>query len=170
MTAPLRLRRARQRGVAAVEFALVSLLFFTVLFGILEFGRMLYVYNTLQEVTRRAAREAVVRWIDQGSTIRTLALFGAATLPGAPEIGAANIRIEYLKKDGGVVDSPPLDPGDNLSACGDATRTANCIDSVRVSVNNVVYTPAVGLFSMFSVALPASSVTMHAESLGFTVN
>ena len=28
----------RQRGAAAVEFALVSLLFFTRLFGILEFG------------------------------------------------------------------------------------------------------------------------------------
>ena len=49
-------RAGRQQGAAAVEFALVALLFFTLLFGILEFGRMLYLYNTVQEVSRRAAR------------------------------------------------------------------------------------------------------------------
>ncbi len=160
----------RQRGAAAVEFALVSLLFFTLLFGILELGRMLFVYNTLQEVTRRGAREAVVRWIDQTDAIKTLALFGGSALPAGPEITAANISIEYLNKANNVVVLAPLDPGDNLSACGDVTRTASCIYSVRVAVNNVVYSPASSLFSMLNIALPSSSVTMHAESLGFNVN
>lgn len=161
---------SRQRGVAAVEFALVSLLFFTVLFGILEFGRMLYVYNTLQEVTRRAAREAVVRWVDQTATVKTLALFGGTVLPAGPEITAANISIEYLNRLGNVAAPLPGDPGDNLSACGDITRTDSCVDSVRVSISNVVYNPASSLFSMLNIAMPASSVTMHAESLGFTFN
>ncbi len=173
---PSRHRTCKQGGAAAVEFALVSLLFFTVLFGILEFGRMLFIYNTLQEVTRRGAREAVVRWVDQGSAIKTLALFGGATLPAGPEITADNIRIEYLDKDGIVVAALPTDPGDNLSACGDVTRTASCIFSVRVTIvdndgdDGVVYSPASSMFSMLNIRLPSASVTMHAESLGFTVN
>ena len=160
----------RQRGAAAVEFALVSLLFFTLLFGILEFGRMLYLYNTVQEVSRRAAREAVVRWIDQTDAVKTLALFGGTALPAAPELTAANITIRYLNKSGAEVTLPPLDPGDNLSACGDITRTASCIDSVRVSIDNVSYTPMVSLFGFLNIAVPASVVVMHAESLGFQIN
>lgn len=159
-----------ERGAAAVEFALVALLFFTLLFGILEFGRLLFLYNTVQEVSRRAAREAVVRWIDQTDTVKTLALFGGTALPAAPEVTAANITISYLNKSGAQVTLPPLDPGDNLSACGDNTRTASCIDSVRVSIDNVSYTPMVSLFGFLNIALPASVVIMHAESLGFQIN
>ena len=163
-------RAGRQQGAAAVEFALVALLFFTLLFAILEFGRLLYLYNTVQEVSRRAAREAVVRWIDQTDAVKTLALFGGTALTAAPEVTAANITIRYLNKSGAEVTLPPLDPGDNLSACGDITRTASCIDSVRVSIDNVSYTPMVSLFGFLNIALPASVVVMHAESLGFQIN
>src|SRR5262245_54152730 len=40
--------------------ALVCLLFFFLLFGILEFGRALWTYNTIVQSTRAAARWAVV--------------------------------------------------------------------------------------------------------------
>lgn len=49
-----------QRGVAAVEFALVSVILFTLLFGIIEFGRVLFMLNTTVEATRLGARLAVV--------------------------------------------------------------------------------------------------------------
>ncbi|WP_307164885.1 TadE family protein [Massilia sp. WF1] len=48
-----------QNGTAAVEFAILALLFFTLVFGIIEVSRLLFVYNTLQEVTRRAVAAAV---------------------------------------------------------------------------------------------------------------
>jgi hypothetical protein len=160
----------KQHGAAAVEFAIISLLFFTILFSIFEFGRLLYVYNTMQEVTRRAARQAVVRWITDADAIKTYALFGGTSLPAGAEITTANINIEYIDKNGTPVTLLPEDPGDNLSACGDITRTASCIFSVRVSINNARYSPMVKLFSILNVALPRSTVTMHAESLGFTVN
>ena len=161
------LPRRRQRGVATVEFAVVCIVFLTLLFGALEFARLLYVYNSLQEVTRRAAREMTVRWIDDEATARQLALFGAAALPAGREITAASIRIEYLAADGSAVTAFPSDPGDNLSACGDAARTASCIYSVRVSIGSVQYTPMISLFSFLNLTLPSSSVTMHAESMGF---
>lgn len=159
----------RQQGAAAVEFAIVCLLFFTILFAILEFGRMLYVYNTMQEVTRRAARAAVVRWVDQTATIKSIALFGSGSIPAGTEVTAANITIEYLNKAGTTASPQPTDPGDNLSACGDITRTAECIYSVRVSIIGVTYSPMVSLFSFLGIALPPSVVVMHAESLGFEI-
>jgi TadE-like protein len=159
----------RQRGVAAVEFAIVCLLFFSILFAILEFGRMLYVYNTMQEVTRRGARAAVVRWVDQTAAITSIALFGGASIPAGAEVAAGNITIEYLNKAGAVAFPLPDDPGDNLSACGDVGRTASCIYSVRVSIVGVSYSPMVSLFSFLGIALPPSAVTMHAESLGFEI-
>lgn len=131
---------------------------------------MLYVYNTMQEVTRRGARAAVVRWIDQTSTIKSIALFGGTSLPAGPEVASTNINIDYLKKNGDVVTALPSDPGDNLSACGDSTRTDNCIYSVRVSIDNVTYVPMVSLFGFLNIALPNSAVTMHAESMGFEIN
>ena len=54
-------RRPRSHsGAAIVEFALVALVFFGVLIGILEFGRMLFYWNSVTEATRLGARIAVV--------------------------------------------------------------------------------------------------------------
>jgi hypothetical protein len=50
----------RQGGAAAVEFALVASLLFTLLFGIMEMGRVLFYWNTATEATRLGARLAVV--------------------------------------------------------------------------------------------------------------
>jgi hypothetical protein len=136
--------------------------------GALEFARVLYIHNTLQEVTRRAAREMTVRWVDDEAAAKTLALFGAATLPAAADIDADAIIIEYLAADGSIVTAMPSDPGDNLSACGDAARTASCIFSVRVSIaSGISYSPMILLFNFLDLELPPSSVTMHAESMGF---
>lgn len=50
----------RQSGVAAVEFALVAAVFFTLLIGIMEMGRVLFYWNSAAEATRLGARIAVV--------------------------------------------------------------------------------------------------------------
>ena len=46
--------------MAAVEFALVAALFFTLLIGIMEMGRVLFYWNSAAEATRLGARLAVV--------------------------------------------------------------------------------------------------------------
>jgi Flp pilus assembly protein TadG len=45
-----------QRGAAAIDFALVSVLFLPLCFGIIELGIMLWVQNTLQTTATRTAR------------------------------------------------------------------------------------------------------------------
>lgn len=49
-----------QRGVAAVEFALIASIFFTLVFGVMEMGRILFYMNSAAEATRLGARVAVV--------------------------------------------------------------------------------------------------------------
>ena len=175
----------RQRGVTAVEFALVSLFFFTLVLGIVELGRLLYVWNTVQEVTRRAAREATVRnFVSEVGAVRREALFrpgtgnGSVVLPAAGEIGDAQVRISFLTDTLVAVNPPPSDPADNLSACADAGRSSSCIRYVRAEVCDVVacqgvfYRPLVGFLLGvggidFRVRIPDSPVVMPAESLGF---
>lgn len=47
-------------GQALVEFALVAPLFFLLLFGIVEAGRFVFYYETLNNATREGARYAIV--------------------------------------------------------------------------------------------------------------
>src|SRR5688500_11017312 len=53
-------RRQNQKGAVIVEHALVFLVFFVTLYGIMEFGRIIYIYNSLAGATREAARYAIV--------------------------------------------------------------------------------------------------------------
>src|SRR5205809_6055035 len=97
-----------QRGVAAVEFALIAVVFFMVLLGIAEFGRIMYIWNTAQEVTRRAAREAVVRDFSAVETaaIKRESIFqggtsGPVNLPAGVEITNTTVKLVYLTVDAG---------------------------------------------------------------------
>jgi Flp pilus assembly protein TadG len=159
---------SQQSGVAAVEFAIVAMLLFTLLFGIIEFGRLFYVFNSVQEVTRRAAREAVVRWaVDEEDEIKRLALFGVVThLPAGAEITPARINIEYLNESGGLSSPLPATPSDNIAEC--LSSSDSCIAYVRVSITGATYAPMVSLFPYFNVPIPASTVTMPAESMGYS--
>ena len=49
-----------ERGAALVEFALVSLVLYVLLAGLIEFGRLMFDASALQDVARLAARELAV--------------------------------------------------------------------------------------------------------------
>lgn len=51
---------AAQHGATTVEFAITAVLFFSLLLGIMDFGRMLFTWNAAAEATRWGARIAVV--------------------------------------------------------------------------------------------------------------
>jgi len=72
----------RRRAAAAVEMAVVSPILFTLLLGIMEYGRRFMVYQTLVQAAREGCRTAVL----QGSTEddirnRVSAYMRAAGLP-----------------------------------------------------------------------------------------
>jgi Flp pilus assembly protein TadG len=56
----IRNTRTNQKGQALLEFALVYLIFFFLLFAIIDFGRIVASYNILAGATREASRYAMV--------------------------------------------------------------------------------------------------------------
>ena len=68
-----------ERGVAAVEFALVSVLLFMIVFGIIEFGKAYSQYEVYLNAAREGARVGAVR-NDQGA-IRDAVVNAAAGYP-----------------------------------------------------------------------------------------
>lgn len=172
----------RQSGVMVVEFALIAVVFFTLLLGIIEFGRFMYLWNTVQEVTRNAARAAVVTDFtkaDQIEKIQREAIFqagsdGTALLPFGWELSNLDVNIHYLNQGGGPASPMPKSPADNIAACLDANRSDSCIHFVEVSIckqdknecGPIQYVPMIGFFTMFAIDIPGSTVLMPAESLG----
>jgi len=53
-----RLRHRAQRGVAAIEFALVLLPMLLLAFGVVEYGRAIYQYNTLARMFHKPSDPA----------------------------------------------------------------------------------------------------------------
>jgi hypothetical protein len=132
---------AQESGVAAIEFALLALVFFTIVFGVIEVSRLLFVYNTLQEVTRRAAAAAVSVYPNQGVAIakvkqNAILRESSGELVLAPPITDQNIRLEYLKFDLSVIPeaSWPADAATNRAICMANPHASNCIRFVRASV------------------------------------
>jgi Flp pilus assembly protein TadG len=171
------LSRRHQSGAAAVEFALISLFaFLPLMLGIVEFGRLFYVANTVQEVTRRAARAQVVNWTSESNSVQRYAVFrnGNGALAGAPEVTNATVNLGFYHSYADAVSSSNPISGiasaqDNLTNC--LLASPNCILFVRATLESggapIAYTPMIGWFGdLFSLPLPGATVIMPAEALG----
>jgi Flp pilus assembly protein TadG len=55
------MRRLNERGVAAAEFALLLPVLLTILFGIIEFGMIMYGREVVTNATREGARAGIVQ-------------------------------------------------------------------------------------------------------------
>jgi Flp pilus assembly protein TadG len=76
MTVMQRMRELRRsiRGQSLVEFAMVLPLMLVIVFMITEFGRALWIKNTLTQAAREGARDAVVASVDDGVKLTTAKL------------------------------------------------------------------------------------------------
>jgi hypothetical protein len=72
--------RKNQRGVAAVEFGILIIPLTLMLFGLTEYGRAIYQYNTLVKATRDATRYLTTVAPGSGQVVaKCLALYGKQT-------------------------------------------------------------------------------------------
>lgn len=124
-----------------MEFALLAVLFFTFVFAILEIARILFVLNTLQEVTRRAAAEAAHVYPTDTEAIGRLkqtAVF--RTTPGelvlASPVTDRHVQLNYL-----TIDLTPIAPSSwpanaaaNRQICMLDPRASNCIRFVQARI------------------------------------
>ena len=60
--------RRNEHGNALIELAIVGVLFFTLVLGIMEFGRAIWMYGTVAHLAREGARYAIVRGTESGDT------------------------------------------------------------------------------------------------------
>jgi Flp pilus assembly protein TadG len=117
-----------QSGATIVEFAFVAALFFSLLLGIMDFGRILFAWNSAAEATRLGARIAVVCDKLTPSQVRD------RMKKISPNLTDANIVINYYDP-----------PGIVNNACTKATCKA-----VEVSLTGVAFNP-VSPFLLFNV-------------------
>jgi Flp pilus assembly protein TadG len=94
------LKRAQQRGVAAVEFAFVLIFMLMIVAGIIEFGRAFWYYNALDKATRDGARYMSTVPKDQlisgVSTAQDLVVGAANTAALRPAIIRTNVTVTCL--------------------------------------------------------------------------
>jgi hypothetical protein len=58
------------------EFAIISAVFFMIIFGIIEFGRLFYTHNALTDAARRGARYAVLHKEADLACVQKVVVFG----------------------------------------------------------------------------------------------
>ncbi len=134
-------RPHKQRGAALVEFAIVAALFCTVLIGILEFGRVLFYWNTASEAVRLGARTAVV--CDADATVIKSRITGLL-----PLLASSNVNLSYTP-----------------SGCdSDPTTARNTCTFVTVSVTNVSVKTMIP-FVPITLTMPPLTTTLPRESL-----
>lgn len=126
----------RQRGVVAIEFALISAVFFATLFGMMEMGRLLFYWTSAVEATRYGARVAVVCDID------------AAAIKSRMQQ-----RLEILPADKISIVYEPA--GCTIDTCQSATV------SILAGVSVATFIPFIPL----SVSLPPFSTSLPRESM-----
>ena len=131
-------RARRQAGVAAVEFALVAALFFTILLGAIEMARLLWTWNAAGEATRLGARLAIVCDINDP-------IIKSRMQQMLPALQPANVTIDYL------------DPGNAPNTC-----TAATCKSVRVTLAGYTHVPIIP-FVPLSIPVPPFQTTLPKE-------
>ena len=147
--------RKRVRGAAAVELALTMVPLLVLTFGVTEYGRAIYTYNTIDKAARDAARHLT------------------APTPGTPNVNAvASNMVVYGNAEG---TGTPLAPGlttSMVSIC-DATSCpgthasvatgSGVVNLVTVSITGYVYTSIVTYVAPATMNFNNISVTMRSS-------
>lgn len=97
--------KKNERGAALVEFAIVATVFITVMFGVLEFGRLFWTHNALRDAARKGVRYAAVRKNDAAGiqAVKNMVVYGdpnGGVQPIVPGLTTGNVSIQYQNYNG----------------------------------------------------------------------
>lgn len=137
-------RRRHALGATLIEFALVLILFFTFLLGIVDFARMLWTWNAATEATREGARFATV-------------------CDATNNQAAVLARMQLML---------PAIQGATVTWRPNGCTTATC-ESVEVSITGLNFqwiSPVSGLASAMSLPMPGFSTYLPREIMRQDVN
>jgi hypothetical protein len=166
--------RKNERGTSMAEFAVIATFFFMLIFGIIEFGRLLYTHNALTDAARRGVRYAVIHRaeVTQDGTprvakcVRNVIMYGETHISAYPAcdppvgqpllingIDTATIQVKF---DGADLDDNPLSPNPYGANLGLAT----------VTISSYNFNLSIPLLQR-TITLPSYSTSLPAESAGF---
>jgi len=137
-------KRDTQRGATLVEFAIGATVFLSALFGVLEFGRALWLHNALTDAARRGARYAVINRDTNSDQVKNVVVYGNPAGTGTPlinNLSTGNVSVNY-----------------SGLAVGDGTAT--------VSITNYQFQFVVPLIGT-TINMPAYKTTLVGESAGY---
>jgi Flp pilus assembly protein TadG len=136
--------RENERGSTLVEFAIGVTVFLTAMFGVLEFGRALWVHNALSDAARRGARYATMHSPADSDQVKNIVVYGDPAGGGQPmleNLSTANVNVNY-----------------NNFGLNDGT--------VSVSITNYQFQFVVPIIGT-TITMPSYTTTLTAESAGY---
>ncbi len=140
-----------ERGATLLEFAIGATVFLTVMFAVVEFGRLFWVHNALRDAARRGTRYATIRKND------------------AAGILAVKNVVVYGNPNANPVTAKPLVPGLTTAQVAVNYQNYNGIQlssKATVTINNYQFQFAVPLVGG-TISLPTYRTTLPGESAGF---
>ncbi len=139
----MRVLNKSERGGTLVEFAIAATVFLTAMFGVIEFGRALWVHNALSDAARRGARYAALNPASSAANVKNVVVYGdpaGGTKSLINNLQTANVNVAY--SDFGLNDG-----------------------TVSVSITNYQFQFVLPLLTT-SISMPAYSTTLTGESAG----
>jgi hypothetical protein len=163
-----RVFKKSERGAAVAEFAVACLFFFTVLIGIIEFGRLLYTHNALTDAARRGARYASLHKKDV-ACVQNIVIYGEKHVDakcketGPPLINGitaqgVKVNVTYAGAD---TDNLPEEEDDTPID----TDYGSNLGTATVTIENFRFTLGIPLLNL-TITMPDYRTTMSAESAG----
>ena len=154
--------RQIHRGMFIVEFAIVASVLFVVLLAAIELSRMIWIWNTVDEATRRGARLAAVCEIGH-SDIPEATIFassGETTSPILRGLEKCNVCVEYLNVDGTVLGTPAFEDVRYVRVSINS-NSPSCQTCPKYDVDPIIpFVPG-------TYTLPTFETTLPSESLGY---
>lgn len=152
-----------ESGTSMAEFTIVAGVFMMIIFGIIEFGRLMYTHNALADAARRGARYAVLHPENSDTCVRNVMIYGETHVGAAPtctptgpqlinNIASATITVVY---DGEDLDGDPDSPNPYGMNLGTAT----------VTITNYQFNLSIPFFRR-TLTMPAYTTSLTAESSG----
>jgi Flp pilus assembly protein TadG len=135
---------SNEQGATLVEFSIAAMVFLTVMLGVIEFGRALWIHNALSDAARRGARYAVLHSAEDAEKVKNMVVYGdedGGDTPLVPNLSTDNVMVDY-------------------------SDFAVNKGKVSVSIDNYEFQfviPIVGT----TITMPHYSTTLTGESIGF---
>ena len=145
-----KINKRNEKGASVAEFSVVALFFFMIIFGIIEFGRLLYTHNALTDASRRGARYAVLHPLND-PCVTNVVIYGETHID--PKTCAAT--------------GPPLINGltsGNVVVTYQGSYGIN-IGTATVKIQNYTFNLSIPLINR-TLTMPAYTTTLPAESAG----